>query len=94
MTLSVRAPLNFVPWLSNTTTTTRKTHNLSVSLGLPQWLHGNESACSAGDRVPSLDWEDSPEKGMATHSSILAWEIPWSLVGYSPWGHKESDMTE
>ena len=37
------------------------------------------------------------EKGMATHSSILAWRIPWteeSLVGYSPWGGKESDMTE
>ena len=32
---------------------------------------------------------------MATHSSILAWRIPWTaLVGYSPWGHKESDMTE
>ena len=32
---------------------------------------------------------------MATHSSILAWRIPWtSLVGYSPWGHKESDMTK
>ena len=33
---------------------------------------------------------------MATHSSILVWKIPWteSLVGYSPWGHKESDMTE
>ena len=33
---------------------------------------------------------------MATHSSILAWKIPWkwSLVGYSPWGHKELDMTE
>ena len=34
---------------------------------------------------------------MATHSNILAWKIPWterSLVGYSPWGHKESDMTE
>ena len=35
---------------------------------------------------------------MATHSSILGWEIPWteerSLAGYSPWGHKESDMTE
>ena len=33
---------------------------------------------------------------MASHSSILAWRIPWpeSLVGYSPWGHKESDMTE
>ena len=34
---------------------------------------------------------------MATHSSILAWEILYgqrSLVGYSPWGHKELDMTE
>ena len=28
--------------------------------------------------VQSLDWEDSLEKGMATHSSILAWEIPWT----------------
>ena len=33
---------------------------------------------------------------MATHSSILAWKIPWTenLVGYRPWGHKESDTTE
>ena len=33
---------------------------------------------------------------MATHSSILAWNIPWqgSLMGYSPWGCKESDGTE
>ena len=29
-------------------------------------------------RVQSLDWEDSQEKGMATHSSVLAWEIPWT----------------
>ena len=28
--------------------------------------------------VQSLGWEDSLEKGMATHSSILAWRIPWS----------------
>ena len=27
--------------------------------------------------VPSLDWEDLLEKEMATHSSILAWKIPW-----------------
>ena len=27
-------------------------------------------------RVPSLGWEDPLEKGMATHSSILAWRIP------------------
>ena len=43
--------------------------------------------------VQSLSWEDALGKEMATHSSILAWEIPWtgSLVDYSPWGHKESD---
>ena len=29
--------------------------------------------------VRSLDWEDPPEKGMATHSSILAWRIPHGL---------------
>ena len=47
-------------------------------------------------QVLSLGWEEPLEKGMATHSRILAWEIPGtgSLAGYSPWGHKESDMTE
>ena len=46
--------------------------------------------------VRSLGWEDPLEEEMATHSSILAWRIPWteSLVGNSPWGHKESDMIE
>ena len=42
--------------------------------------------------VPSLGWEDALEKGKATHSSILAWRIPWTV--YSPWGHKESDTSE
>ena len=37
-------------------------------------------------RVQSVGGEDTLEKGTATHSSILAWRIPW--------GHKESDMTE
>ena len=47
-------------------------------------------------QVQSLGQEDPLEKGMATHSSILAWEIPWTeeMGGYSPWGHKESDTTE
>ena len=46
--------------------------------------------------VLSLGWEDPLEKEMATHSSILAWRIPWTEEpgGYSPWGHKESDTTE
>ena len=29
-------------------------------------------------QVQSLDWEDPLEEGMATHSSILAWKIPWT----------------
>ena len=29
-------------------------------------------------QVLSLGWEDPLEKGMATHSSIFAWEIPWT----------------
>ena len=46
--------------------------------------------------VQSLGWEDPMEKGMATHSSILAWRISWTegLVSYCPWGHKELDRTE
>ena len=42
--------------------------------------------------VQSLGQEDVLEKEMATHSSTLAWKSHGqrSLVGYSPWGHKES----
>ena len=47
-------------------------------------------------RVQSLGQDDPLEKGMATHSSILAWRIPCTKEtgGYSPWGGKESDTTE
>ena len=47
-------------------------------------------------QVQSLRSEDLLEKEMATHSSILAWKIPWtgSLVGYSPQSRKELDTTE
>ena len=43
----------------------------------------------------SLGLEDPQEKIMATHSSALAWKSHGhrSLVGYSPWVRKESDMT-
>ena len=46
--------------------------------------------------VRSLGWKDSLEKEMATHSSILAWRIPWTeeLGGLQSTGHKESDTTE
>ena len=58
-------------------------------------------------QVQSLGWEDPLEKKMASHSSILAWRVPWrefhsclenshqrSLAGHSLWGCKESDTTE
>ena len=46
--------------------------------------------------VRSLGWEDPLEKEMATHSCILAWKSPRTEGHgyYSPWGRKESDMTE
>ena len=44
----------------------------------------------------SLGWEDPLKKGMATHSSILAWKIPWTEEPgrLQSRGHKESDTTE
>ena len=39
---------------------------------------GKESACNSGDTVQSLGREDPLEKGIATHSSILVWRIPWT----------------
>ena len=47
--------------------------------------------------VQSLGWEDPLEKGMATHSRILGWRIPWTEEPgrlYSLWGLKELDTTE
>ena len=44
--------------------------------------------------VQSLGWEDPLEEGMTTHSSIFPGESPWTEEPGSPWGHKESDMTD
>ena len=41
--------------------------------------------------VRSLGWEAPLEKGKATHFSILAWRIPWTIQSM---GHKQLDMTE
>ena len=57
---------------------------------------GKESACSAEEPGLIPRREDPLEKKTATHSSILAWRIPWQriLVGCSSWGRKELDMTK
>ena len=47
-------------------------------MGFPGGTDGKESACNAADQVQSLGQEDSLEKETATHSSILAWRIPWT----------------
>ena len=45
--------------------------------------------------VQSLGWEDPLEKEMATHSSVLAWEIPWTEEpdGLQSMGLQELDVT-
>ena len=50
----------------------------------------------ATDVGSSLGQEDPMEEGMATHSSILAWRIPWTEEPgrLQPMGYQESDMTE
>ena len=47
-------------------------------------------------QVQSPGQEDPLQEGMAPHSSILAWRIPWTEEPgrRSPWGRQESDTTE
>ena len=47
-------------------------------MSFPGGSDGKESACSARDPASILGQEDPLEKGMAIHSSILAWESPWT----------------
>ena len=44
----------------------------------PGGSDGKVSAYNVGDLGSILGWEDLLEKAMATHSSILAWKIPWT----------------
>ena len=47
-------------------------------MGFPDGSDSNESAYSAGDLSSIPGQEDPLEKEMATHSSTLAWKIPWT----------------
>ena len=64
--------------------------------GLAGGSDGKEPACNAEEPASIPGLGRSLEEEMATHSSILAGESQGqrSLVGYSSWGCKESDMTE
>ena len=66
-------------------------------MGFPGSSDGKESSCNAGDlgSIPQLGKSPGGECGNPFQYSCL--ENPYvqrSLVGYSPWGHRESDMTE
>ena len=65
-------------------------------LGFPGGSVIKNQPANAGDVVQSLGQEDPLEEVMATHSSLLAGRIhrQGSLVGYSPRGRKESDVTD
>ena len=66
-------------------------------MGFPGGSYGKESICNGGDQglIPDLGWSPGGGHGNPLQYSCL--ENPHgqrSLAGYSPWGHKESDMTE
>ena len=65
------------------------------STGFPGGSNGNLPAIQE-TQVRSLGQEDALEKEMATHSSILAWRIPWTEEpgGLTMRGHNELDTTE
>ena len=83
----LRNPLEFSYYLCKRTYCLARKLNLS----LPWWLSGKESACNAGDSELIPGSGRSPKKEMATHSSILAWRIPWrEETGglYSMWSQR------
>ena len=57
------------------TTSTKREFLLT---GFPGCSYSKESACNAEDHHSILSQEDPLEKEKATHSSILAWKIPWT----------------
>ena len=64
---------------------------IGTAVEFPGGSNGKESACNVGDTGSIPGWEDPLEKEMTTHSSILAWRIPWTEKpgGLSSWGCKE-----
>ena len=52
---------------------------LKILQGFPGGSDGKESACNAGDVGLILSQENPLEEEMATHSTILAWRIPWTV---------------
>ena len=74
---------SWAPKSLQTETAVMKLKDTFSLVGFPSRSDGKEPACNAGDlgSIPGLG--RSPGEGMATHSSILAWRIPWTDHGVS-----------
>ena len=71
--------------------------NVIVFFGVfPGGSAGKESACKVGNLDSIPGWEDPLEEGMETHSSVLAWKIPWTEEpdGLQSMGSQRIDITE
>ena len=65
--------------------------------GFPGGSNNKESTCNVGDLGLIPDSGRSPREGNGYPHQYLAWRTPWTEEPgglHSPWGHKESDMTE
>ena len=60
----------------------------------PGGSDGKESSCSVEDLCSSLGWEDTLEKGMATHSSVLTWRILMDRGAWQATVHGVAKTTE
>ena len=72
------------------------TYKVPIVISFPDGSEGKESACNIGDLGSIPGPGRSLKKVLATHSSILAWRIPWTEEpgGLQSMGPQESDMTE
>ena len=75
-----------IPWMVHGVAESDTTEYLSLSHDSV----GKESACNVGDSGSIPGWRRPPGEGMATHSSILAWRIPWAKEPgrLHPWGRR------
>ena len=64
--------------------------------GFPRWLTGKEFSCKAGDvgSIPGLERSPGKENAPPPVFLLEKFQGQRSLTGYSPWGHKELDMTQ
>ena len=101
--VSMRSASCTYNWENQVLTGSRDHASLLIQTLLPVWKEANEVLRSTvlspfHVLLPCIcqPFMLKMEREMATHSIILAWRIPWTEEpgGWSPWGHKESDMTE